>query len=300
MSNEEAILKNQIMNLDESTTIINMVYDLMVQNSIKGVYSIDHDKLADMVVDIGVSEPSIKIQGSDGSEYILRLTKTYSPAPQRDIPADQLTVPVNTGLINHLCVGMYETELSPDDKISRLSEYLENSTEESDDDFANALIYEQYEFDLVKYKSEIARHFNETIADYGVMEGGGVSIEFKPMEGATIQSPREYNFQTDTLEFNVVFSYGQLLDFAVRNTQGLNDYLQANYKSRSGFISLTPDNFHDWRTSYKDVDIRAVAAVINYWNEHHGCYFEEIQQDFINAVNEKLIIDEFITIKDGE
>lgn len=182
---------------------------------------------------------------------------------------------LNTSLLNELCVGMYHSFIDPDFTII-------------DEDFD----WDNFSFD--KYKSFVADEFNNALDNADSIEYEGLFVKLSPIDNATIDSPREYNFLTDTIEFNVTIDNKQVLTFAKNNKQQFNEYLNENYSSCSGFISFTPNNYNDWLNDFNNEKVQAISAVLNFWNDYYSEMFNDIQSEFVEHVQENAINEEFI------
>lgn len=85
----------------------------------------------------------------------------------------------------------------------------------------------------------------------------------------TFESPREYNFSTDTLDFELDIDevelhkkIRQLVD-----DQKFREFLHENYSSRDGFISFTPNNYLDLANEILDNGERfdqSIGALLQY------------------------------------
>ena len=90
-------------------------------------------------------------------------------------------------------------------------------------------------------------------------------------------SPREYNFSTDTLDFEVEINKTKLLQTLknLETDQEFSKYLKDNFTSYDGFMSFTPNNYHDLKTQIVgegDEYSQALGALITYLgkNIEHG------------------------------
>ena len=82
-------------------------------------------------------------------------------------------------------------------------------------------------------------------------------------------SPREYNFSTDELDFEVKLSITELLQ-VVKNLEANEEFktfLHDHYTSYDGFMSLTPNNYRDFKEAIvnrgNDFD-QALGSLIRY------------------------------------
>ncbi len=109
----------------------------------------------------------------------------------------------------------------------------------------------------------------------------------------SIWSPREYNFSTDRIRFDVKFNLNELKKFCWKERRAdFNDYLQKTWSSRSGFISFVPNNVvrfeYDYKNNdskYKDnkdmlIDIMLEWYFLEYIN-FNDVVVETIEEDFI-------------------
>lgn len=85
-----------------------------------------------------------------------------------------------------------------------------------------------------------------------------------------INSPRYYNFETDTLEIEVEVDIELLAQRIMAEKEaykGLNRYLRENYSDRSGFVSWIPNNCADLFLKLKP-DSRESDVLLDYWFLH--------------------------------
>lgn len=70
---------------------------------------------------------------------------------------------------------------------------------------------------------------------------------FKGLEFYSLYSPREYNFETDRVLAVVKYDREALETLLFEEyRESFNEFLRANYSSRSGFISFVPNNIEEW------------------------------------------------------
>lgn len=136
-----------------------------------------------------------------------------------------MKIKMNTGLI-HLFSGTYGTEWEPRE--------LDNNGEELPlkYDFGEmmksiARCYDAHDTDIVAALAEHAPYISR--------------IDFP----GTSYSPREYNFQTDVLDFVLTVNAGKLRKAlaALKDSEEFATFLHEHYSSRDGFWSHTPDNY---------------------------------------------------------
>lgn len=95
-------------------------------------------------------------------------------------------------------------------------------------------------------------------------------------------SPREYNFMTDSLDFNLIIDRDKLLKYltTIKNNKDLATFLIDHYRSRDGFISYTPDNIEELIeeiVNEGDSEDQAISALINYLIDTDAIYDLEYQ-----------------------
>ena len=104
------------------------------------------------------------------------------------------------------------------------------------------------------------------------------NIEFT----GNFNSPREYNFSTDVIDFNLTVDVNKLNKTLnqLKDDVKFQTFLKDNYSSRDGFISFTPDNYKDIKeaidTNNSESD-QAIAAVITYLTQ---------EQNILNEIEE--------------
>lgn len=141
------------------------------------------------------------------------------------------TFQLNSELCPLVYVDMYDSPLSP------------LNFEEVDDAFGNPFVRSIVDIDSYdRCVRDFCQEFLDTeilpvLSPYGV----------KKITALSIDHPREYNFTTDALIFNVEMADGwkktmrdHLQQF--RDKPGINDYIRDHYFSRSGFISFMPQS----------------------------------------------------------
>ena len=85
----------------------------------------------------------------------------------------------------------------------------------------------------------------------------------------TFQSPREYNFSTDTLDFTVTID-NALLTATLKRLESdpkFSAYLEERFSSRDGFISFTPNNYFDLSEQIASEGgefVQSLGALISY------------------------------------
>ena len=112
----------------------------------------------------------------------------------------------------------------------------------------------EVDYDLKDLLSSIASVYQEN-AEYIKSELGASFIKSIRFDGG-FNSPREYNFATDTLDFTLEINKAELIRVlkSLEGDQDFEKFLKDNYSSYDGFWSWTPNNY---------VDIRAEI-----WGEH--------------------------------
>ncbi|MDP2720537.1 MAG: hypothetical protein Q8O75_01160 [bacterium] len=176
-----------------------------------------------------------------------------------------MQIKLNTNLVP-LFSGTYESRWE-------VSEYNEEGTEEVEVD------YEQ-----VDLMESIAGVYQKN-AGYILSELNCAFIKKLTFDG-TFESPREYNFKTDVLDFTIEVVKTKLLNTlkSLKNDKKFEEFLRENYTSYDGFMSFTPNNYPDL---YNEITgegrefEQAIGALITYLaksniTEHGGYSIEEM------------------------
>lgn len=82
--------------------------------------------------------------------------------------------------------------------------------------------------------------------------------------------PRYYNFETDNVIFDFAYSddlKSWLYNYVVENNENFKRFLAANYTSRDGFISFTPNNWDEWLEDWNEDEWKCVSALLNFFIE---------------------------------
>jgi hypothetical protein len=179
-----------------------------------------------------------------------------------------MIVKLNTGMVNGLFSGTYESIWEP-------TEYNEEGTEEV-----------EIEYDQKDLMKSIVGVYQQN-EKYIVSELSVPFIKSIHFNG-TFSSPREYNFSTDVLDFTLNIDKKALyktLD-SLKSDTSFALFLDEHYRSCDGFISFTPNNYVDIIDNIINEGQehnQAIAAVINYLSKntemHGGCSIEEMMQD---------------------
>ncbi len=142
----------------------------------------------------------------------------------------------------------------------------------------------------VDYKHEdlmqsIAEAYQANAA-YILSELGCPFIEKLSFDG-TFESPSEYNFRTDVLDFTIEVDEVELLQKLVdlKDNADFAEFLKQHYTSYDGFMSFTPNNHADIEAAIVDKNNdfeRSVGALISFLAKHEiaecggGCTIEEM------------------------
>lgn len=135
---------------------------------------------------------------------------------------------------------------------------------QAQDDDGNELQVDYKHEDFLK---SVAREYQEH-TDYILRELGISFIDSIKFLG-TFYSPKEYNFSTDVLDFDIEVDEAKLsAELAKLATDPkFNLWLKENFSSREGFISFTPNNFTELLTqvaSRGDDFEQSIGAIIQY------------------------------------
>lgn len=196
-----------------------------------------------------------------------------------------MKVTLNSNLFPIIRVGMYNSNISPDEIFD---DYTIN------DDKENGYIHYDSEyywdnFQNDKYKKRIAELAKEYLSE-PIDDGEGNVINIKCKE---IYSPKFYNFSTDEIVMEVKYNKTQLLKVAKKEREIFGDFLYENYTSRDGFASFTSNNYNDWLIGFKDNDARDIGAILSYifrdwenWGSNNGTFDEYVRNELSYGYSE--------------
>jgi hypothetical protein len=128
--------------------------------------------------------------------------------------------------------GFYGTIFEYD----RESEDIEYYNEENDIELG----YDDFDFDYSDYRNRICRAFVNRL-EKEISELIPIKIEYQ-----SISSPREYNFNNDSINVKVTVNLQNLIKLISDRKQAAVQYFKERYTSRSGFISYHSNKIYDW------------------------------------------------------
>ena len=201
-----------------------------------------------------------------------------------------MKVTLNTNVFPIIRVGMYNTNISPDEIFD---DY--NLIEDKE----NGYIHFTPEYFWDNFKNDLyVKRISELAGDYlnGKHEFNGVEITIKCKH---IFSPREYNFATDELVLDITYNKRKLLKFAKDEREDFNTFLHKNYTSYDGFMSFTANNYDEWLEDFKINEFRSIGAILSYTFEG---WEHEYENTFDWYVREQMGYDysEFVDSEDYE
>jgi len=196
------------------------------------------------------------------------------------------TIETSTNLIPCLDVGTYngycESDYVLSSSLDELSIEMQNKYWEL--------------FDNGKYMNMLFRqsklHIESDIKDFLI----GLGLGIKDVKAIKIHSPREYNFETDQVYFNLTVTN----DFEKRlvkwlkdngNNEALHKFLIDRYKSYDGFMSFTPCTVFDLILSMRGDVARCSGAVLSYLIQDE---IECRQESFLEDVNNNAWYSDFL------
>lgn len=194
-----------------------------------------------------------------------------------------MKVTLNTNLFPIISVGMYNSNISPDEIFD---DYTINDDKENGYiHFDSEYYWDNFQND--KYKKRIAELAGEYL-NGKIVSLNGTEITIKCRH---IFSPSYYNFSTDEIVIDVTYNKRKLLQVAKDERDQFEAFLKAKYTSYDGFASFTSNNYDDWLIGFKDNDSRDVGAILSYiyfmWqNEDHGTFDEYVRNELSYGYSE--------------
>lgn len=167
-------------------------------------------------------------------------------------------ITLNTGLTQFFS-GTYETQWEP-------KEY---------DDDGNDLPLVYSHKDLMKsIATEYANHSDYILDELQEVMPFIRKISFPK----TFASPKEYNFSTDVIDYEVTIAKGEMMKVVkgLKDDKEFQDFLYENYTSRDGFWSWTPNNYDSLlyqleKEDENDQYVQAISALMNFL-QHPNTY----------------------------
>ena len=189
-------------------------------------------------------------------------------------------ISTNTGILELVDVGMYQGFCSPDWLIH--DDLIQQNFEEDVKDGEVGVSPEQYwdRFSFDKYKDWVFKKASEYIEDVVLPEAKNTPFGIISITPKSIWSPREYNFDTDRLVFELEVE-DDIQDriehyLTWECTEDVRDefrnHLKINFTSVSGFVSFIPNNI---TTFLQDLhtDDRCICVFLQwYFYENLDCY----------------------------
>lgn len=180
---------------------------------------------------------------------------------------------MNTGLTPFF-TGTYESQWEPREYDEAGQNEVETKYKHSDLMKSIAKVYAQHEPDILAILQESMPFIR--------------GIDFT---GDTY-SPREYNFETDSLDYILHVNKGDLMKtvHGLKDDAKFSEYLRERYSTRDGFISFTPNNYDAllWQIETNGDEFhQSLAALMNYLEQgnatvsYYSGAYQEIEADVL-------------------
>jgi hypothetical protein len=193
---------------------------------------------------------------------------------------------VSTNLIPIFSVGMYETNLDPRYLLeAQLEELDQDMAEEFWNLFSNKA-YTEHIFSLAK----------EFLEEKLISQFKALPFPITKVKAQEINSPREYNFATDELYFDLIVpnSFETFIRRWIKaneDNEEFTKFLSESYTSCDGFMSFTPNTPDELLTKYAIDPERCLSAVISFLVRND---IEDNNNDFLEKVNGNTFYTQFI------
>ena len=242
------------------------------------------------------SEKEIWIRTSDEFRYVKRLSHYKSEYPLRawwfadeqpnpkmlneglNLPKKPpMVIELTSDLFPIVDVGTYESQL---DAYNFLRETDEMSREGNDH-------YWLY-FDNGKYMNFIKEEVTNYIQEHIVGELRDLNLGIRDVKVDKIVSPRQYNYGTDNLYFDLIVApnFIEILinDIKQQEISELESFLEGAFSSQPGFASYMPNSINaliDALNDPKEIE-RGVAAYLTYKTQNEQEGWKDGFYDYIN------------------
>lgn len=115
-----------------------------------------------------------------------------------------------------------------------------NEIESYNEENGTDLNYDDFEWDYRDYKNRVSKAFVNRL-ETELKAFLPIEIEFQ-----NISSPREYNFENDSINIAVKFDLKVLIGLIKERKDAAEKYFKEKYTSYDGFISFHSSNVEDW------------------------------------------------------
>ena len=185
-----------------------------------------------------------------------------------------MKVTLNSNLFPIIRVGMYNSNISPEDVFD---------DHPIIDDKENGYIHYDVDYFWSNFQNDkYVKRIQELAGEYlngKIDNGNGIDITIKCKE---IYSPKYYNFSTDEIVMDVTYSKTKILQVVKQEREIFNQFLKDKYSSRDGFMSLTSNNYDDWLVDFEDNEIRSIGSVLTYLFQDSITYNRSQFEIFVN------------------
>jgi len=201
-----------------------------------------------------------------------------------------MKIELNTGLLPLFNINTYENcMLNGDNLTERLAYDIEESelSKEEKEQFYNKLCYEWNNNKWEEYLNKKAQEYLDEILEDLVYHN---IVNMKRIKDTKIDSPREYNFRGDELDFTVEITEEEFnrIKNLVIDDEEFYKWIYKTYKSYDGFMSFMPYYRGDFIKAVNGEDIeRSFIMMIMYLIKQSKQFNREmIQMDFEEKVND--------------
>jgi len=210
-----------------------------------------------------------------------------------------MIVLLNTNILPIVNVGMYESLLSPSNVFNDwLTPEISEALDTDEISYCESASYEH--FNSEAYNKIVAKYATELVADFFQKINGVIHVTLH--DKADIYSPKEYNFKTDELDFEIEINDVEIqkIKSFVRGNVSFANWLKETYKSYSGFICFMPSTEEAFFKDIEGKEIeRALSAYFTFLLRTHLGQLpdDEFGSDYIlyERISSNHGIEEFVT-----
>jgi hypothetical protein len=152
------------------------------------------------------------------------------------------------------------------------------------------LDFEDLDFDYEGYKNDVCkasiRYIENLLSDLNIVK----KIEFEKL-----YSPREYNFENDSIYVEIEFFPENLSKYINEHFDSFKKYIKDRYTSYDGFLSYHSNDAEDWKydtenftefSGFHKLGSCLEFVCLNYYNENIDENENDIVQDMYDYVSE--------------